>query len=70
MKVGLLERRIRCMSTSVSEFEWKIAPSSSRLRRRLTQLVRLPLWHSATSPSWKRKMNGWMLSVVPEPAVA
>ena len=32
MKVGLEERRIRCMSTSVSELEWKIAPSSSSLR--------------------------------------
>ena len=56
--------------TSVSEFEWKMAPSSSSLRRSDGQFVRLPLWHRATSPSWKRKMNGWMLSVVPEPAVA
>ena len=70
MKVGLEERRIRCMSTSVSELEWKIAPSSSSLRRNDTQLVRFPLCPSATSPSWNRKMNGWMLSVVPDPAVA
>ena len=58
------------MSTSVSEFERKIAPWDSSSRRSVGQLVRLPLWASAISPSEKRKMNGWMLSVEPEPAVA
>ena len=36
--------------TSVSEFDWKIAPSRSSSLRSASALVRLPLWAIAIGP--------------------
>ena len=43
-------RARRCRITSVSEFDWKIAPSRSISRRSVSAFVRLPLWAIAIGP--------------------
>ena len=45
---GARARRWRI--TSVSEFDWKIAPSFSMSRWSVSALVRLPLWAIAIGP--------------------
>ena len=41
--VGALLRRIKCIITSVSEDEWKMAPCFSRYCLKVCALIKLPL---------------------------
>ena len=53
-----IERAIRWMMHSVSEPDWKIEPRSISSPRRLTALVRLPLWAMAQPPMANSAKSG------------
>jgi hypothetical protein len=55
--------------TSVSELDWKMAPSRSISRRRASAFVRLPLWAMAIGPRAVLAVMGWALRSREEPAV-
>ena len=62
-------RASRCRMTSVSEFDWKIAPSRSISLRSASAFVRLPLWAIAIGPRAVLAVIGCALRMFDEPAV-
>ena len=47
-----------CRNTSVSDVDWKIAPSLTNCSRMARALVRLPLWAMAKPPEDKSAKSG------------
>ena len=56
-------RARRCRITSVSEEDWKTAPSASSWRLKSSALIRLPLCAMATGPWAVVAVMGWALRV-------
>ena len=55
--------------TSVSDVDWKMAPSCSISRRSASALVRLPLWAIAMGPRAVVAVIGWAFFRFELPAV-
>ena len=55
--------------TSVSECDWKMAPSRSMSVRRVSAFVRLPLWAMAMGPRAVLAVIGWAFRAFDPPAV-
>src|SRR5881397_1291434 len=62
-------RASRCRMTSVSDVDWKIAPSRSMSLRRASAFVRLPLCAIEIGPRAVLAVIGWAFFRFDEPAV-
>ncbi len=60
---------MRWMTTSVSESDWKMAPSASSAVRSSCALTRLPLWATASWPPTYSTVSGWAFLSWLTPAV-
>ena len=60
---------MRWRITSVSDVDWKMAPSASSSARSASALTRLPLCPSAIGAREIEALMGWAFRSVEEPAV-
>ena len=62
-------RATRCRITSVSVVDWQMAPFLISQSRKVSALVRLPLWASAKPPESRSTKSGCTLRMIGSPQV-